>query len=92
MRTSVFVAVLVSSFFAAACSESSAPAQPAGASAAVAKAAAVCEHGVQSDICARCNPKLEPAFRAQNDWCQEHARPESQCVLCNPELAKKGIK
>lgn len=54
--------------------------------------AAVCAHGVLRDICARCDPRLEPAFRAQNDWCEEHARPETQCVLCNPELAARGVK
>ncbi len=59
----------------------------------VVDAQARCEqHGVPQPVCARCNPKLEPAFRAQNDWCQEHSRPESQCVLCNPELAKAGVK
>ena len=55
-------------------------------------AAAVCEHGVKSAICARCNPKLRPAFESKGDWCPEHARPESQCVICNPRLAKDGIK
>jgi hypothetical protein len=51
-----------------------------------------CEHGVKKTICARCNPKLEAVYKAKGDWCPEHARPESQCVLCNPELAEKGIK
>lgn len=51
-----------------------------------------CEHGVKQTICARCNPKLEPVFRAKKDWCEEHKRPESQCSICNPELKKNGIK
>lgn len=51
-----------------------------------------CEHGVQKTVCARCNPKLAAVYRAKGDWCGEHERPESQCVLCHPELAKKGIK
>ena len=51
-----------------------------------------CEHGVQKSICARCNPKLAAVYKAKGDWCVEHERPESQCVLCHPELAKKGIK
>ena len=52
-----------------------------------------CElHGVNKGLCARCNPKLEAAFKAKGDWCAEHTRPESQCVLCNPALAKQGIK
>jgi hypothetical protein len=51
-----------------------------------------CEHGVQTSLCARCNPKLAAVYKAKGDWCAEHERPESQCVLCHPELAKKGIK
>jgi hypothetical protein len=51
-----------------------------------------CEHGVQKTLCARCNPKLAAVFKAKGDWCAEHERPESQCVPCHPELAKKGIK
>ncbi len=51
-----------------------------------------CEHGLQKSICARCNPKLAAVYKAKGDWCSDHQRPESQCVLCHPELAKKGIK
>jgi hypothetical protein len=51
-----------------------------------------CEHGVQKSLCARCNPKLAAVYKAKGDWCAEHERPESQCVLCHPELAKKGLK
>jgi len=51
-----------------------------------------CEHGVKKSICTRCNPKLEPVFKAKNDWCAEHSRPESQCVICHPDLAKQGVK
>lgn len=51
-----------------------------------------CDHGVQRSICARCNPKLAAVYKAKGDWCAEHARPESQCVPCHPELAKKGVK
>ena len=50
------------------------------------------EHGVSKKLCTRCNPKLEPVFKAKGDWCAEHTRPESQCVLCHPELEKKGVK
>src|SRR5687768_12425165 len=50
------------------------------------------EHGVSKRLCTRCNPKLEPVFKAKKDWCAEHTRPESQCVLCHPELEKKGVK
>lgn len=51
-----------------------------------------CEHGVQRTLCTRCNPKLVPVFKSKGDWCAEHERPESQCVLCHPELAKAGVK
>ena len=53
---------------------------------------AKCDHGVKKAICTRCNPKLKPVFQAKNDWCAEHDRPESQCAICHPDLAKKGIK
>lgn len=51
-----------------------------------------CEHGVKKTICTRCNPKLQVAFKAKNDWCEEHQRAESQCAICHPELAKEGVK
>lgn len=44
------------------------------------------EHGVPESKCTRCNPKLVPAFKANNDWCAEHGLPESQCTKCNPDL------
>jgi hypothetical protein len=55
-------------------------------------AVARCEHGVASNLCTRCNPKLAAVYKAKGDWCPEHARPESQCVLCHPELRKQGVK
>ena len=51
-----------------------------------------CQHGVKKSICTRCNPKLEAVFKAKNDWCAEHARAESQCVICHPDLAQHGVK
>ena len=51
-----------------------------------------CDHGVKKAICTRCNPKLAAVYKAKGDWCKEHERAESQCVLCNPDLAKKGVK
>lgn len=72
-------------------SSASAPASTA-ANAATAATPEKCEHGVQKDICTRCNPALAVAFKAKNDWCNEHERAESQCVLCHPDLAQKGIK
>jgi hypothetical protein len=51
-----------------------------------------CEHGVKKSLCARCNPKLVPVYKAKGDWCEEHQVPESQCARCNPKLAKEGVK
>ena len=51
-----------------------------------------CEHGVKKTLCARCNPKLASVYKAKGDWCGEHARPESQCAICHPDLEKQGIK
>lgn len=42
------------------------------------------EHGVVEALCTKCNPKLEPVFRAKGDWCGEHGFPESICPVCNP--------
>lgn len=52
----------------------------------------LCEHGVKKGICTRCNPNLSAVFKAKGDWCAEHTRPESQCVICHPDLAEKGVK
>lgn len=53
----------------------------------------ICEpHGVKKSLCTRCNAKLEPIFKKKGDWCSEHTRPESQCAICNPDLAKQGVK
>lgn len=51
-----------------------------------------CEHGVKKTICTRCNPKLEAVYKAKGDWCGDHGRPESQCAVCKPDLAKQGVK
>ncbi len=84
---SAFVLVSVLAVFGASCSRNEASAQTQ-----VAPAAEKCEHGVKKALCTRCNPKLEAVFKAKGDWCDEHKRPESQCVVCKPELAKEGIK
>lgn len=44
-------------------------------------------HGAVRALCTKCNPKLEPVFRAKGDWCEEHAFPESICPICNPRDA-----
>lgn len=45
-----------------------------------------CAHNVPREVCTRCNPDLEPRFKAAKDWCPEHAVPESQCFECHPDL------
>jgi hypothetical protein len=65
---------------------------PPDTSTAAAPDAPKCGHGVAKKLCTRCNPKLAPVFKARGDWCAEHERPESQCALCHPELARKGVK
>lgn len=100
LRSSALAFFAVSSLSLAACDETKQNAADAAvskpATASTAAAAAIpgekCEHGVEKAICSRCNPGLAVAFKAKNDWCEEHARAESQCVLCHPELAQKGIK
>ena len=84
LRSLLVVSVLSSSVLAHA---AEAPPTPAPES-----APATCEHGVRKALCTRCNPKLAPVFKAKGDWCEEHARPESQCALCHPDLARKGVK
>lgn len=39
-------------------------------------------HNVAEAFCTRCSPVLIAAFKAENDWCDEHTIPESQCDLC----------
>lgn len=48
------------------------------------------EHGVVEALCTKCNPELEPVFRAKGDWCAEHGFPESICPICNPRDAGDG--
>lgn len=67
-------------------------AKDAAARAAAPPRAERCPHGVSKPLCTRCNPKLAPVFKAKGDWCPEHDRPETQCALCHPELARKGVK
>lgn len=44
------------------------------------------EHGVPENVCAMCNSKLVPDFKAKGDWCKRHDRPDSECFVCHPEL------
>jgi hypothetical protein len=43
------------------------------------------EHGVPLEVCAQCDSKLVPDFKAKGDWCEKHNRPDSQCFICHPE-------
>lgn len=89
---SLTVAVALA-FTSVALAEAPKAAEPAPAKKEEPKKVEKCDlHGVSKGLCARCNPKLEAAFKAKGDWCAEHARPESQCVICKPELAKQGVK
>jgi thiol-disulfide isomerase/thioredoxin len=45
-----------------------------------------CEHDVPAEVCTRCNPELVGKFKAVRDWCPPHDRPESQCLICHPDL------
>lgn len=47
---------------------------------------ALCAHKVPREVCTRCDPSLIPRFKAASDWCGEHDIPESQCLLCHPDL------
>lgn len=86
----VVVAFVLSSVAVA---EAPRSAEPAPAKKEAAKKVEKCEaHGVTKGLCACCNPKLQAVFKAKGDWCAEHSRPESQCVVCKPELAKQGLK
>jgi thiol-disulfide isomerase/thioredoxin len=49
-------------------------------------AVALCEHEVPAAVCTRCNPELAQKFKEAGDWCPAHKRPESQCLLCHPDL------
>jgi cobalt-zinc-cadmium efflux system membrane fusion protein len=46
---------------------------------------ALCEHGVLAAACPKCNPRLEPVYRAKGDWCEEHGLPLSFCPVHHPE-------
>lgn len=91
LRRTLFLSLSLAALLAAP-PAAAADGKPPAAPAAVTATTERCQHGVQKALCTRCNPKLTPVFKAKGDWCPEHARPESQCVLCHPELAKQGIK
>ncbi len=61
---------------------------PQTGSASVQQPEALCEHGVQGDLCPKCNAELAAVYQRQGDWCREHELPESFCPICHPE--RKG--
>ena len=87
IAASLFVSIVPPAF-----AEGPAPSKKGAAPGAKEAAGERCVHGVQKGLCTRCKPKLIPVYQAKGDWCAEHARPETQCVICHPELGKKGIK
>ncbi|MBZ4397005.1 efflux RND transporter periplasmic adaptor subunit [Myxococcus sp. AS-1-15] len=52
-----------------------------------ARAVTLCEHGVPSELCTKCDPDLVDVYKAQDDWCDAHGLPESHCRQCNPSLS-----
>ncbi len=59
--------------------------RPQQGSASAQPAEALCEHGVQGDMCPKCNPALATIYQHQGDWCPEHQMPESFCPICHPD-------
>lgn len=51
----------------------------------------LCDHQVPEKVCTRHHPDLVVKFKAVNDWCPEHERPESQCLLCHPGLTFEAL-
>ncbi|MEN9800727.1 MAG: hypothetical protein RL653_4424 [Pseudomonadota bacterium] len=46
----------------------------------------LCSHRVPEPVCTRHHPEREAEFKRAGDWCPEHGIPESQCLLCHPDL------
>lgn len=65
-----------------------APARPADSEP---KAADLCVHGVQANVCTKCNPRLAAIFQAKGDWCDEHGFPESFCPICHAERGGRPV-
>lgn len=51
----------------------------------------LCDHQVPEKVCTRHHPELEAEFKRVGDWCGEHGRPESQCLLCHPDLTFEAL-
>lgn len=52
---------------------------------------ALCDHRVPADVCSRHHPELEARFKKVGDWCDPHDVPESQCLLCHPDLSFRPL-
>jgi thiol-disulfide isomerase/thioredoxin len=52
----------------------------------VSGAVTLCSHGVPEPVCTRHHPEKVEEFKRVGDWCPEHDIPESQCLLCHPDL------
>jgi len=46
----------------------------------------LCEHKVPEKVCTKHHPQLIAQFQRANDWCKPHGVPESQCLICHPDL------
>jgi hypothetical protein len=46
----------------------------------------LCEHRVPAAVCTQCDATRAQPFKDAGDWCGEHDRPESQCLICHPDL------
>ncbi|MBL8742809.1 MAG: efflux RND transporter periplasmic adaptor subunit [Myxococcales bacterium] len=82
----VLRALIFSVLLALACKSEPAPQQSSAAAQPATQT--LCEHGVQGDLCPKCNPELAAIYQKQGDWCAEHQMPESFCPICHPD--KKG--
>ena len=46
----------------------------------------LCDHRVPERVCTRHHPELVAKFKRAGDWCAPHGVPESQCLICHPDL------
>lgn len=46
----------------------------------------LCDHRVPAQVCTRHHPELVAQFKRAGDWCTPHGVPESQCLVCHPDL------
>src|SRR5688572_28056154 len=51
----------------------------------------LCDHKVPEQVCTQHHPVRIAKVKSVNDWCHEHARPESQCFICHPDLTFEAL-